>query len=155
MKLEQIKAAVAAGLPVYWKNCAYRVMQDSGSASGFSIVYNPGGRGENRTGLTWQDGVKLNGLEEDFHVAESSLDLCVDDALSERPASEAVMQKNIRYVGFDGAGHPPRVRRYWVAVWSYLHTELDEGEATEIAIDLMQEYNLLPFSDNPHASIVI
>lgn len=63
MKLNEIKQAVLEGKKVHWANTAYRVKEFDGvfyiehSGSGSSI------------GLTWRDGITLNGKESEFFVA--------------------------------------------------------------------------------------
>jgi len=61
MNLQEIKTAVNSGKKVYWINEAYEVRKDDNKeyfifcvANGYSI------------GLTWKDGVTLNGKESDF-----------------------------------------------------------------------------------------
>lgn len=58
MNLQEIKAAVAAGKVVHWSNEGYTVKGDL-------IVHHSG----NAIGLTWVDGVTLNGKECDFFIA--------------------------------------------------------------------------------------
>lgn len=60
MNLKQIKAALAAGLPVHWSNVGYVVKGDT-------ITFTPN---DHSIGLTWADGVTLNGEESDFFVGE-------------------------------------------------------------------------------------
>lgn len=69
MTLDQIKAAVEAGKTVHWTNTSYQVIKDS--INQWLIAYNRGGSRENYIGLTWQDGVTLNGKEEEFYIAGS------------------------------------------------------------------------------------
>jgi len=59
---------------------------------------------------------------------------CVDDALAERDIAD--MPANARLVGWQCGFEP-----MFVAVWSYLGSELDESEAEEIATDLLTEKN--------------
>lgn len=61
MNLQQIKTAVDNGLIVHWANKGYKVIKDNKGqyfivSNGFFI------------GLTWQDGVTLNGKEEQFYI---------------------------------------------------------------------------------------
>ncbi len=63
MTLEEIKCAVESGKKVYWKNQNYEVIKDSIGQwlincpmTGYCI------------GLTWRDGVTMNGEPEDFHI---------------------------------------------------------------------------------------
>lgn len=66
MKLDEIKAAVDAGKIVHWKSTAYRVVEGK---PGHLIGYCPGSKNEHYIGLTHQDGVTMNGAEQDFFVA--------------------------------------------------------------------------------------
>ena len=69
MKIAEIKRAVDEGLKVHWQNREYVVISSSlhsrylirSIATGHCI------------GLTWADGVTLNGKEEDFFVGDSAL----------------------------------------------------------------------------------
>ena len=61
MNLLEIKDAVLSGKKVYWNNPAYDVVYDGKQwlikhAGGYSI------------GLTWNDGMTLNGKQEDFKI---------------------------------------------------------------------------------------
>ena len=64
MTLDEIKAAVLAGETVHWSTTAYAVKYTD--RGGFNIVYTPDG---NCTGLTWRDGVTLNGKENEFFIS--------------------------------------------------------------------------------------
>lgn len=66
MTLIEIKDAVDSGKTVHWSNDRYKVIK--GGKAGYLIGYNIGGRGENYIGLTWRDGVTLNGKEEEFYI---------------------------------------------------------------------------------------
>jgi hypothetical protein len=69
MKLSEICRAVDEGLMVHWQNREYQVVRSSmhpsylirSTATGHCI------------GLTWADGVTLNGKEEDFFIGDSAL----------------------------------------------------------------------------------
>ncbi len=61
MTLQEIKAAVDAGRKVYWKSEAYEVV---GGPAGYLIVCV---HNDSAIGLTWRDGVTMNGKEEDFY----------------------------------------------------------------------------------------
>lgn len=63
MTLDQIKAAVDAGLPVRWCNSGYVVHKDS--LGQYLITYTPNGH---TIGLTHRYGETLNGLEHEFFV---------------------------------------------------------------------------------------
>lgn len=63
MNLQQIKDAIAKGLTVHWGNTGYTVeLSKSGS---YYIVFAGNGH---RIGLTWLDGVTLNGKESEFFI---------------------------------------------------------------------------------------
>ncbi len=66
MTLSEIKAAVEAGKTVHWANECYVVVKDS--LGQWLIVCTPN---DHTIGLTWRDGVTMNGKPEDFYVAES------------------------------------------------------------------------------------
>ncbi len=64
MTLEKIKQAVDNGKTVLWKDCGYEVIK-------FKNDYFIRCRSNAYTiGLTWSDGVTLNGKEEDFFIPE-------------------------------------------------------------------------------------
>ncbi len=87
MTLDEIKAAVDAGKTVYWKSEIYEVR---GSDGQYLVVCTDN---DSAIGLTWQDGVTLNGQENDFYVKgsrhssrfwlASNGDLCKDDETCE------------------------------------------------------------------------
>jgi len=66
MTLNEIKTAIDEGKKVFWSNTAYRVIKDS--IGQYLIGYNIGGRNENYIGLTWRDGVTVNGKPEEFFI---------------------------------------------------------------------------------------
>ena len=59
MTLQEIKSAVNQGKNVYWKNTVYRVVK--GDFNQYLIVHE-----HSVIGLTWLDGVTMNGAESDF-----------------------------------------------------------------------------------------
>lgn len=65
MTLEEIKAAVLAGKTVHWANEGYKVLHHKGQ---WDIVCTWNGHA---IGLTWRDGVTVNGKPEEFYVAGS------------------------------------------------------------------------------------
>lgn len=68
MSLSEIKSAVLAGKTVHWKNGAYRVIFDPTRGSviaGFLIECVLNG---DCIGLTWTNGVTMNGEESDFFI---------------------------------------------------------------------------------------
>lgn len=69
MTLEQIKSAVSEGKTVHWKNDAYLVTVD-GIGQWFIACH----RGS-AIGLTWRDGVTLNGKPEDFFVGQTDAEI--------------------------------------------------------------------------------
>jgi hypothetical protein len=77
MTLDEIKQAVDAGKTVHWSNAGYTVIKDRNGA--YFIRFHDG----NSIGLTWQDGVTLNGKPEEFFVAfdEDAERVCIVDGL--------------------------------------------------------------------------
>lgn len=63
MNAIQIKRAVDKGLTVHWKNNAYTVIKDSIGQYLIKCALN-----NSCIGLTWQDGITLNGKETDFYL---------------------------------------------------------------------------------------
>ena len=63
MTLQEIKAVVNQGKNVYWKNTAYKVVK--GDFNQYLIVHE-----QSAIGLTWLDGVTMNGEEKDFFIGE-------------------------------------------------------------------------------------
>lgn len=63
MTLEKIKAAVRFGLTVYYQTTAYVVEEYAGQWYIYCAATN------HRIGLTYRDGVTLNGKPSDFFVA--------------------------------------------------------------------------------------
>jgi hypothetical protein len=76
MTLEEIKAAVLAGHMVCWKQANYVVQGNE--KQGFCIVCT---NNNHATGLTWIDGVTLNGVQEDFYIHELARVPVVNPAL--------------------------------------------------------------------------
>ena len=75
MKLNEIKEAVLAGKAVHWKNGSYRGIFDPTRGSvvaGFLIECVLNG---DCIGLTWTNGVTMNGEESDFFVAAQEVTL--------------------------------------------------------------------------------
>lgn len=67
MTLEQIKEALEQGKIVHWASENYRVIKDS---VGQYLIHSIGN--DHYIGLTHQDGVTLNGREEQFYIADSN-----------------------------------------------------------------------------------
>lgn len=63
MNLDQIKNALSKGEKVHWINSAYDVIQDQ--LGQYLICCN---HNESCIGLTWQDGITLNGKESEFYL---------------------------------------------------------------------------------------
>lgn len=68
MTLEEIKAAVDAGHTVHWKNEGY-VVNRSGDQWMIRFLDE-----DYWIGLTWRDGVTLNGKEKEFFIADPTTD---------------------------------------------------------------------------------
>lgn len=64
MTLQQIKAAVEDGKTVHWVNDAYSVIKGFGGQWLICCHHN-----DSCIGLTWRDGVTLNGREDQFFIA--------------------------------------------------------------------------------------
>tara|TARA_R110000824_G_scaffold174477_1_gene352649 strand:- start:274 stop:495 length:222 start_codon:yes stop_codon:yes gene_type:complete len=73
MNLEQIKATVESGKTVHWASKAYRVIKDS--IGQWLIRCDINGH---CIGLTWKDGVTMNGKQEQFFVGEYNTKLVTD-----------------------------------------------------------------------------
>jgi hypothetical protein len=69
------------------------------------------------------------------------ISFCVDDAMSYRSIDE--MPSNARLVGWQCGFEP-----LFVAVWSYLDVRLDDGDAEDIASQLLAERGW--FDDTGH-----
>lgn len=68
MQLNEIKAAVKAGKTVHWANTSYRVIFGQLANGGENwLIKHDGGHA---IGLTWLDGVTLNGKESEFFIVE-------------------------------------------------------------------------------------
>ena len=67
MELEEIKRALAMGHKVFWKSNTYEVTQDEVGQYLIHCLFN-----DSYIGLTWRDGVTMNGKEEDFFLVENN-----------------------------------------------------------------------------------
>lgn len=72
MTLEDIKAALAAGLQVHWKNEGYEVHKDS--LGQYLVTFTDNG---STIGLTNRAGTTLNGKPEDFFVTSIQLGVSI------------------------------------------------------------------------------
>ena len=63
MTLQEIKQAIEDGLEVYWMSRAYQVILDSRGQYLIKCLHN-----NHCIGLTWMDGVTMNGNENDFFI---------------------------------------------------------------------------------------
>lgn len=66
MTLEQIKAAVLAGKTVHWSSEAYEVRHSAQSGKWIIVCL----INNDVIGLTWLDGVTMNGKPEQFYIAQ-------------------------------------------------------------------------------------
>lgn len=66
MTLQDIKRAVESGETVHWASVAYRVVLDA--VGQWIIVCS---HNDHAVGLTWRDGVTLNGEPEQFFVGRA------------------------------------------------------------------------------------
>lgn len=64
MTAPEIKQAINEGKKVYWKSPVYQVIKDNLGQYFIKCTLN-----DHCIGLTWKDGVTLNGEEEDFHLS--------------------------------------------------------------------------------------
>lgn len=72
MNLDEIKKALAEGKRVFYANISYEVLHDtSNGCDQYLIAYHHGGSDANYIGLTWRDGVTMNGKPEDFFILGS------------------------------------------------------------------------------------
>jgi hypothetical protein len=68
MELEEIKKAVRLGQKVHWSNDGYRVKTwNSNGKESFDIVCKHNGHA---IGLTWLDGITMNGKPEEFYIGK-------------------------------------------------------------------------------------
>lgn len=67
MKLEEIKWAVKEGIPVYYQTTAYEVKLHH-YASGEDNWLITCNLNNHSIGLTWADGITMNGKQEHFYV---------------------------------------------------------------------------------------
>ncbi len=63
MNLKEIKLAIDQGKKVFWSNPNYQVIKDSKGQ--YLIVCS---LNDSCIGLTWKDGITLNGKKKDFHI---------------------------------------------------------------------------------------
>ena len=63
MTLSEIKKAIAENKAVRWSNDGYKVYKDN--IGQYLITFRPN---EHTIGLTWLDGITLNGDEKDFYI---------------------------------------------------------------------------------------
>lgn len=74
MTLAQIIEAVKAGKKVHWSNPGYQVLFNTGgnpdNPRHYLIGWDHGGRNPNYIGLTWTDGVTMNGKEDQFYIGD-------------------------------------------------------------------------------------
>ncbi len=66
MKLNEIKEAVLSGKVVHWKNHGYRVIY-APKLNDFLIRFD---YNDDCIGLTWTNGVTMNGEEKDFFLSD-------------------------------------------------------------------------------------
>ena len=65
MTLDEIKAAVLAGKLVHWANALYVVKYSEQTKQFFIVCLD----NQHTIGLTWRDGVTMNGEPEDFYIS--------------------------------------------------------------------------------------
>ena len=85
MELAEVKTAVLAGETVHWASSAYVVTHAGDDAHrGFCIVCI---HNDSAIGLTWRDGVTMNGDVEDFYVAEDVVAAAERRRTADHPAN--------------------------------------------------------------------
>jgi len=67
MNLQQIKQAISEGKKVYWSSLLYEVIYDDKNKDYLIKCTSSNGHS---IGLTWTDGVTMNGKEEDFYILD-------------------------------------------------------------------------------------
>lgn len=63
MTLQEIKQAIEEGTKVFWTNSLYEVIKDKHNEYMIKCTSN-----NHCIGLTWMDGVTMNGKEEEFYT---------------------------------------------------------------------------------------
>ena len=63
MNLNEIKQAISQGKTVHWSNRGYEVIKDDKDQYLIVCKHN-----NHSIGLTWLDGVTMNGKEKDFYI---------------------------------------------------------------------------------------
>jgi len=86
MTLDEIKTAVDAGKTVHWSNNGYRVVK---TGDQYLIKHTTG----NAIGLTWLDGVTLNGKESDFYLGDCAKHVALEQARQEVEKAIAVFSR--------------------------------------------------------------
>lgn len=66
MNLEEIKQAVNEGKKVHWSNTSYEVVKANNGEYLIECNLN-----KHCIGLTWMDGITMNGKEEDFFIGNN------------------------------------------------------------------------------------
>ena len=66
MNLAEIKQAIKEGKSVKWSNDSYDVIKDK--TGEYLIIW---GRNKHAIGLTWRDGVTMNGKASQFYINEA------------------------------------------------------------------------------------
>ena len=69
MKAEEIKQAINQGFRVYWANKSYQVIKGKGALAAEYLIKCDNG---NCIGLTWCDGVPLNGDPKKFFTTTTT-----------------------------------------------------------------------------------
>jgi len=131
MTLAQIKMAIAKGQKVYWSNYSYEVVKDN--LSKYLIRC----KGNNHcVGLTWLDGVTMNGDESDFFTEEAILDAMAPVACIKMGTSE---WKDTYYIRKVDDTH------FMMKLWN------SDSEPTEEQIDTGTAYHVGEFKDSYRA----
>ena len=85
MDLQEIKDALAQGKTVCWGNEGYVVYKDR--LGNYLITFTPNGH---TIGLTWSDGVTMNGKEDEFFIKDDRLYLLKEAVMAYAAANRAI-----------------------------------------------------------------
>lgn len=145
MTLHEIKEAVDAGKVVHWKTNLYTVVKDRNNQ--YLIK-----SGEHCIGLTWADGITMNGKEEDFYIEADNTPIILGPAWHNCKDTVPIKErgKHIDYsytVLIDLTGE----RKYYATGWFDLsdHQWMIEGNDLQIdSFDVAQaKWSWLPLAE--------
>lgn len=105
MNLEEIKKAVDEGKKVFWRNRGYQVFKDKNDWYYIKFL-----RDGSCIGLTWNDGVTVNGLPHEFFteysksVGNANSELCADAMVVGGKYNWKHQRERLLYKGVSGSG---------------------------------------------------